>query len=151
MTPLWAQVVFLYSQNILSANIRAVSVMYPFTGQEYNHTTWQLAAMNMAIRGIDFNFGKEPANTFTNDQHPDLRADFVMANPPFNMKEWDVGVDDNDPRWLYGKPPTGNANFAWLQHMLWHLAPNGSLALLLANGSMGSKYRWRRGYSPITH
>ncbi|MET0050196.1 MAG: class I SAM-dependent DNA methyltransferase [Candidatus Thiodiazotropha sp.] len=107
-------------------------------GQEYNHTTWQLAAMNMVIRGIDFNFGKEPANTFTNDQHPDLRADFVMANPPFNMKEWDTGVDDNDPRWTYGKPPTGNANFAWLQHMLYHLAPNGSLGLLLANGSMSS-------------
>lgn len=107
-------------------------------GQEYNHTTWQLAAMNMAIRGIDFNFGKEPANTYTNDQHPDLRADFVMANPPFNMKEWDNGVDDNDPRWVYGRPPSGNANFAWLQHMLYHLAPNGSMGLLLANGSMSS-------------
>lgn len=107
-------------------------------GQEYNHTTWQLAAMNMAIRGIDFNFGKEPANTYTNDQHPDLRADFVMANPPFNMKEWDTGVDDNDPRWVYGRPPSGNANFAWLQHMLYHLAPNGSMGLLLANGSMSS-------------
>ncbi|MBN4053384.1 type I restriction-modification system subunit M [Haliea sp. AH-315-K21] len=107
-------------------------------GQEANHTTWQLAAMNMVIRGIDFNFGKEPASTYTNDQHPDLRADFVMANPPFNMKEWDVGVDDNDPRWVYGKPPTGNANFAWLQHMLYHLAPNGSMGLLLANGSMSS-------------
>ncbi len=107
-------------------------------GQEYNHTTWQLAAMNMAIRGIDFNFGKEPANTYTNDQHPDLRADFVMANPPFNMKEWDVGVSDEDPRWQYGTPPSGNANFAWLQHMLYHTAPNGSVGLLLANGSMSS-------------
>ncbi len=107
-------------------------------GQEYNHTTWQLAAMNMVIRGIDFNFGKEPASSYTNDQHPDLRADFVMANPPFNMKEWDTGVDDNDPRWVYGKPPSGNANFAWLQHMLYHLAPNGSMGLLLANGSMST-------------
>jgi len=107
-------------------------------GQEYNHTTWQLAAMNMVIRGLDFNFGKEPANTFTNDQHPDLRADFVMANPPFNMKEWDTDVSDDDPRWQYGKPPSGNANFAWLQHMLYHLAPGGSLGLLLANGSMSS-------------
>ena len=107
-------------------------------GQEYNHTTWQLAAMNMAIRGIDFNFGKEPANTYTNDQHPDLRADFVMANPPFNMKEWDAGVSDDDPRWQYGTPPSGNANFAWLQHMLYHTAPNGSVGLLLANGSMSS-------------
>jgi len=107
-------------------------------GQEYNHTTWQLAAMNMVIRGLDFNFGKEPANTFTNDQHPDLRADYIMANPPFNMKEWDTGVSDDDPRWQYGRPPTGNANFAWLQHMLYHLAPNGSMGLLLANGSMSS-------------
>ncbi len=107
-------------------------------GQEANHTTWQLAAMNMVIRGIDFNFGKQPASTYTHNQHPDLRADFVMANPPFNMKEWDTGVDENDPRWQYGRPPSGNANFAWLQHMLYHTAPNGSLGLLLANGSMSS-------------
>ncbi len=107
-------------------------------GQEYNHTTWQLAAMNMAIRGLDYDFGKEPASTYTNDQHPDLRADFIMANPPFNMKEWNTGVDDNDPRWVYGTPPSGNANFAWMQHMLHHLAPDGSQALLLANGSMSS-------------
>lgn len=107
-------------------------------GQEYNHTTWQLAAMNMAIRGIDFNFGKEPASTYTHNQHPDLRADYIMANPPFNMKEWDVGVSDDDPRWQYGTPPSSNANFAWMQHMLYHLAPNGSMGLLLANGSMSS-------------
>ncbi|MGV6816918.1 MAG: N-6 DNA methylase [Thiotrichales bacterium] len=94
--------------------------------------------MNMAIRGIDFNFGKEPANSFTNDKHPDLRADYVMANPPFNMKEWWDAKLEGDPRWQYGTPPKGNANFAWLQHMLYHLAPNGSLALLLANGSMSS-------------
>ncbi|WP_108649676.1 class I SAM-dependent DNA methyltransferase [Dongshaea marina] len=107
-------------------------------GQEYNHTTWQLAGMNMVIRGLDFNFGTEPASSYTHDQHPDLRADFIMANPPFNMKEWNAGVDDNDPRWVYGTPPAGNANFAWLQHMLHHLAPDGSQALLLANGSMSS-------------
>ncbi|ELA6601597.1 type I restriction-modification system subunit M [Vibrio alginolyticus] len=107
-------------------------------GQEYNYTTWQLAAMNMAIRGLDYDFGKEPASTYTNDQHPDLRADFIMANPPFNMKEWNTGVDDNDPRFKYGQPPAGNANFAWMQHMLHHLAPDGSQALLLANGSMSS-------------
>jgi type I restriction enzyme M protein len=107
-------------------------------GQESNPTTWRLAAMNMAIRGIDFNFGGEPANTLSNDKHPDLRADFVMANPPFNMKEWNTGVKDDDPRWQYGIPPPGNANFAWMQHMLYHLAPNGSLGLLLANGSMSS-------------
>jgi type I restriction enzyme M protein len=107
-------------------------------GQESNPTTWRLAAMNMAIRGIDFDFGKEPADTFTRDQHPDLRADFVMANPPFNIKEWWDGKLEGDARWKYGTPPQGNANFAWVQHMLHHLAPNGSMALLLANGSMSS-------------
>lgn len=107
-------------------------------GQEYNHTTWQLAAMNMAIRGLDYDFGKEPASTYTNVQHPDLRADFIMANPPFNMKEWNTGVDDNDPRFKYGQPPANNANFAWMQHMLHHLSADGSQALLLANGSMSS-------------
>ncbi|WP_216090358.1 MULTISPECIES: class I SAM-dependent DNA methyltransferase [Pseudomonas] len=107
-------------------------------GQESNPTTWRLAAMNMAIRGIDFNFGGRWASTYSEDLHPDLRADFVMANPPFNMKEWKSGVKDDDQRWVYGTPPDGNANFAWLQHMLHHLAPNGSLGLLLANGSMSS-------------
>jgi type I restriction enzyme M protein len=105
-------------------------------GQESNPTTWRLAAMNMAIRGIDFDFGKQPANSFTNDQHPDLRADYVMANPPFNVSDWWDEKLADDPRWEYGTPPEGNANFAWLQHMLYHLSPNGSLALLLANGSM---------------
>jgi type I restriction enzyme M protein len=107
-------------------------------GQESNPTTWRLAAMNMAIRGIDFNFGKEPANSFTSDQHPDLRADYVMANPPFNISEWWDAKLEGDPRWRYGTPPRGNANFAWIQHMLHHLAPQGSMALLLANGSMSS-------------
>lgn len=107
-------------------------------GQESNPTTWRLAAMNMAIRGIDFNFGKEPANSFTSDLHPDLRADFVMANPPFNISDWWDGKLEGDARWKYGTPPKGNANFAWLQHMLYHLAPTGSMALLLANGSMSS-------------
>lgn len=108
-------------------------------GQESNPTTWKLAAMNMAIRGIDFNFGGGPGDTLQNDLHPDLRADYVMANPPFNMKEWWNEKLANDPRWLPGcTPPQGNANFAWLQHMLYHLAPTGSLALLLANGSMSS-------------
>ncbi len=107
-------------------------------GQESNPTTWRLAAMNMAIRGIDFNFGKQPADTFLSDQHPDLRADYVMANPPFNISEWWDGRLEGDPRWVYGTPPKGNANFAWVQHMLYHLAPHGSMALLLANGSMSS-------------
>ncbi len=107
-------------------------------GQESNPTTWKLAAMNMAIRGIDFNFGSKNADTLLDDQHPDLRADFVMANPPFNMKEWWSAKLENDVRWKYGTPPQGNANFAWMQHMIHHLAPKGSMALLLANGSMSS-------------
>lgn len=128
---------FVQSEHFINAHQGRIGDVSIY-GQEYNHTTWQLAAMNMAIRGIDFNFGKEPASTYTNNQHPDLRADYVMANPPFNMKEWDAGVSDNDPRWKYGTPPSGNANFAWLQHMLYHLAPNGALGLLLSNGSMSS-------------
>ena len=107
-------------------------------GQESNPTTWKLAAMNMAIRGIDFNFGGGPADTLQNDLHPDLRADYVMANPPFNMKEWWNTKLENDRRWTAGTPPQGNANFAWLQHMLYHLNDTGSMALLLANGSMSS-------------
>lgn len=108
-------------------------------GQESNPTTWRLAAMNMAIRGIDFNFGGEPGNTFTRDMHPDLRADFVMANPPFNQDEWWDESLASDRRWEgFPTPPKRNANFAWLLHMLYHLNDNGSLGLLLANGSMSS-------------
>lgn len=107
-------------------------------GQESNPTTWKLAAMNMAIRGIDFNFGKKNADSFLDDQHPDLRADFVMANPPFNIKDWWNAKLESDIRWQYGTPPQGNANYGWIQHMLHHLNDNGSMGLLLANGSMSS-------------
>ena len=93
--------------------------------------------MNMAIRGIDFNFGKKNADSFLNDQHADLRADFVMANPPFNVKDWWNESLADDVRWKYGTPPKGNANFAWVQHMLHHLSPTG-MGILLANGSMSS-------------
>jgi len=107
-------------------------------GQESNPTTWRLAAMNLAIRGIDFNLGKEPADTFTRNQHPDLRADYILANPPFNISDWWHGSLEGDPRWLYGTPPQGNANYAWLQHMLHHLGPKGRAGIVLANGSMSS-------------
>ena len=107
-------------------------------GQESNPTTWKLAAMNMAIRGIDFNFGKKNADTFLDDQHSDLRADFVMANPPFNIKDWWHAKLEGDVRWKYGTPPAGNANYGWIQHMLHHMNVNGSMGLLLANGSMSS-------------
>ena len=128
---------FVQSESFIEAHGGKVGQISVY-GQESNPTTWRLAAMNMAIRGIDFNFGKQPADTFTSDQHPDLRADFVMANPPFNISEWWDGKLEVDPRWVHGVPPKGNANFAWVQHMLYHLAPHGSMALLLANGSMSS-------------
>ncbi|HEJ4514050.1 TPA: SAM-dependent DNA methyltransferase [Pseudomonas aeruginosa] len=107
-------------------------------GQESNPTTWRLAAMNLAIRGIDFNLGKEPADTFIRNQHSDLRADFILANPPFNISDWWHGSLEGDPRWVYGTPPQGNANYAWLQHMLYHLKPSGRAGIVLANGSMSS-------------
>ncbi|OEZ60978.1 class I SAM-dependent DNA methyltransferase [Duganella sp. HH105] len=107
-------------------------------GQEANPTTWRLAAMNLAIRGIDFNLGREPGDTFTRNQHPDLRADFILANPPFNISDWWNGSLTGDPRWVYGDPPQGNANYAWLQHMLYHLKPTGRAGIVLANGSMSS-------------
>ena len=107
-------------------------------GQESNPTTWRLAAMNLAIRGIDFNLGREPGDTFTKNQHPDLRADFILANPPFNISDWWHGSLTGDARWVYGDPPPGNANYAWLQHMLHHLKPTGRAGIVLANGSMSS-------------
>lgn len=107
-------------------------------GQEGNPTTWRLVAMNLAIRGMDFNLGKEPADTFTRDQHPDLRADYIMANPPFNISDWWNEKLAWDARWEYGTPPTGNANYAWLSHILYHLKPSGLAGVVLANGSMSS-------------
>ncbi|KQP19700.1 class I SAM-dependent DNA methyltransferase [Pseudorhodoferax sp. Leaf265] len=107
-------------------------------GQEANPTTWRLAAMNLAIRGIDFNLGREPADTFTRNQFPDLRADFILANPPFNISDWWHASLTGDARWVYGDPPQGNANYAWLQHMLHHLKSGGRAGIVLANGSMSS-------------
>jgi len=108
-------------------------------GQESNRTTWRMAAMNLAIRGIEANLGSKHADSFHEDLHPDLRADFVLANPPFNISEWGGERLANDVRWRYGTPPAGNANFAWVQHFLPHLAPNGTAGFVLANGSMSSQ------------
>lgn len=107
-------------------------------GQEANPTTWRLVAMNLAIRGMGANLGKEPADTFSRDQHPDLRADYILANPPFNISDWGGEKLASDPRWVHGTPPPGNANFAWLQHILWHLKASGTAGVVLANGSMSS-------------
>lgn len=108
-------------------------------GQESNADTWKMAKMNMAIRGIDANFGEYQADTFFNDLHPTLKADFIMANPPFNLSNWGQDKLQDDMRWRYGIPPAGNANFAWIQHMIHHLAPNGKIGLVLANGALSSQ------------
>ena len=107
-------------------------------GQESNPTTRQLALMNLAIRGIEANLGQEHADSFHDDMHPDLKVDYILANPPFNDSDWGGDRLREDKRWVYGTPPTGNANFAWVQHFIYHLAPNGIAGFVLANGSMSS-------------
>ena len=108
-------------------------------GQESNADTWKMAKMNLAIRGIEANLGEYHADTFFNDLHPTLKADFIMANPPFNLKNWGQDKLKDDKRWKYGLPPAGNANYAWIQHMLSHLAPNGKIGLVLANGALSTQ------------
>src|ERR1700730_7308925 len=105
-------------------------------GQESNYTTWRLAKMNLAIRGIEGQIAH--GDTFHNDRHPDLKADFILANPPFNVSDWGGERLREDKRWQYGVPPAGNANFAWVQHIVHHLAPTGGAGFVLANGSMSS-------------
>jgi type I restriction enzyme M protein len=107
-------------------------------GQESNPTTWRLAKMNLAIRGIEGNLGSEPSDSFHRDVHKDLKADYILANPPFNDSDWSGDRLREDVRWKYGAPPVGNANFAWVQHFLHHLTPNGVVGFVLANGSMSS-------------
>ena len=112
-------------------------------GQESNPTTWRLAHMNLAIRGIEANLGEQPADSFTRDLHPDLKADYILANPPFNISDWSGELLRKDPRWKYGVPPVGNANYAWIQHFIHHLAPpngrgGGIAAFVMANGSLSS-------------
>lgn len=107
-------------------------------GQESNPTTWKLAKMNLAIRGLDGNLGESNADTFHNDQHKDLKADYILANPPFNISDWGGERLKDDVRWKYGVPSAGNANYAWLQHMIHHLSPNGVAGIVLANGSLSS-------------
>lgn len=118
-----------------SGNINDISVY----GQESNPTTWKMAKMNLAIRGIDSNLGEIPEDTFLSDQHPTMKADYVMANPPFNLTPWGADKLKEDQRWQYGMPPASNANFAWMQHMIWHLAPEGKIGMVLANGSLSSQ------------
>ena len=116
-------------------NINKISVY----GQDSNPTTWKMAQMNLAIRGIEANLGEFNADIFFKDCHKTLKADYILANPPFNLSDWGADKLKDDPRWVYGIPPAGNANFAWLQHMIWHLAPNGRIGMVLANGSLSSQ------------
>lgn len=116
-------------------NINDISVY----GQESNPTTWKMATMNLAIRGISADLGKFNADTFFDDCHKNERFDYILANPPFNMKDWGGDRLKDDPRWDYGIPPEGNANFAWLQHMIHHLSREGRLGMVLANGSLSSQ------------
>ena len=121
------------SGNGNSGKVKADISIY---GQESNYTTWRLAKMNLAIRGIDGQIAH--GDTFHNDRHPDLKADFILANPPFNVSDWGGERLREDKRWTFGVPPTGNANFAWVQHIVHHLAPTGLAGFVLANGSMSS-------------
>lgn len=118
-----------------SGNRNQISVY----GQESNPDTWKMAKMNMVIRGIDADFGPYHADTFFNDLHSTLKADFIMANPPFNLSNWGQEKLLEDKRWKYGVPPAGNANYAWIQHMIHHLAPNGKIGLVLANGALSTQ------------
>lgn len=118
-----------------AGNINEISVF----GQESNPTTWKMAQMNLAIRGIEANLGRYNADTFFNDCFPTEKFDYIMANPPFNMSDWGGDKLRNDVRWKYGIPPVGNANFAWLQHMIYHMAPFGKIGMVLANGSLSSQ------------
>ena len=118
-------------------NTKAVNVY----GQESEPATYRLAKMNLAIRGISYHLGDRAISTFSDDQHKELKFDYIMANPPFNLKKYaEYGGFETDPRWQgYGVPPTSNANYAWIQHMIHHLAPNGKIGLVLANGALSSQ------------
>jgi type I restriction enzyme M protein len=126
---------FVQSEEFIAAHGGRLTDISIF-GQESNYTTWRLAKMNLAIRGIDGNIGH--GDTFHNDRHPDLKADYILANPPFNISDWGGERLKDDKRWQYGSPPARNANFAWVQHIVHHLAPAGVAGFVLANGSMSS-------------
>lgn len=129
---------FVQSAKFISSHQRDLSRISIY-GQEANPSTWKMAHMNIAIRGLEANLGKSYADTFFDDQHPSLKADFIMANPPFNLSDWGQPALTGDVRWQYGVPPSGNANFAWMQHMIHHLSPTGKIGLVLANGALSSQ------------
>jgi type I restriction enzyme M protein len=126
---------FVQTEKFLEAHHKEGSNISVY-GQELNERTWRMAKMNLAIHGLNGNLASRWGDTFARDQHPDLQADFIMANPPFNIKDW--ARSESDPRWKYGVPPAGNANYAWIQHIISKLAPGGSAGVVMANGSMSS-------------
>ena len=124
-----------FVEDVIGGNIQDITIY----GQESNQTTWKLSKMNLAIRNINSKFVSwNTEGTFLKDEHPDLKADYILANPPFNQSEWGADILAEDGRWKYGTPPNGNANFAWMQHMIYHLASNGVMATVLSNGSLSS-------------
>lgn len=126
---------FVQSAQFIQAHAGSINKVSVF-GQESNADTWKMAKINMAIRGIDANLGPHQADTFHDDLHKHQKFDFIMANPPFNLSNWGAEHLKDDVRWKYGMPPAGNANYAWIQHMIHHLAPNGKIGLVLANGAL---------------
>lgn len=129
---------FVQSAKFIARHQKSIDKISVF-GQEANPSTWKMCHMNLAIRGLEGNLGKTYADTFFDDQHPTLKADFIMANPPFNLDKWGQPSLLEDVRWKYGIPPAGNANFAWMQHMIHHLSPKGRIGLVLANGALSSQ------------
>ena len=129
---------FVQSAKFIQRHQKSVDKISIF-GQEANPSTWKMCHMNLAIRGLEGNLGASYADTFFDDQHPTLKADFIMANPPFNLDKWGQPQLLEDVRWKYGIPPAGNANFAWMQHMIHHLSPRGRIGLVLANGALSSQ------------
>lgn len=129
---------FVQSAKFIESHARDIKKISVY-GQDSNPTTWKMAQMNLAIRGIEADLGKFNADTFFNDCHPTLKADFILANPPFNLSDWGADKLTDDVRWKYGTPPDGNANFAWIQHIIHHLAPDGRAGIVLANGSLSSQ------------
>lgn len=128
---------FVQAERFVEAHEGKVTDISVF-GQESNPTTLKLAKMNLAIRGIESHLGDKACSTFTDDLHPDMRADFILANPPFNVSDWQAHLVTDDVRWKYGQPPAGNANYAWIQHIVHHLAPTGRAGFVLANGALSS-------------
>jgi type I restriction enzyme M protein len=126
---------FVQTEKFLENHHREGSEISVF-GQELNERTWRMAKMNLAIHGLGGNLASRWGDTFARDQHPDIQADYILANPPFNIKDW--ARNESDPRWCYGVPPAGNANYAWIQHIISKLKPDGSAGVVMANGSMSS-------------